>query len=172
MVLNATFNNISVLSWRSVLLVEETEVSGENQRPVASPWHTLSHNVVSSALRFDIDICVLKYNADKFNTVFICRIIEFNYPIKRVWSAINNITAFLVAKKYVDGRSYRNLRLSSLLINRRHLIWCARRVFAITLIASKHFQSKKLAKGRFIDAKWVIINPIEWQPVEWPKVKG
>jgi len=30
MVFNATFNNISVISWRSVLLMEETEV------PVAS----------------------------------------------------------------------------------------------------------------------------------------
>jgi hypothetical protein len=30
MVLNATFNNISAISWGSVLLVEETEVSGEN----------------------------------------------------------------------------------------------------------------------------------------------
>ena len=29
MVFNATFNNISVISWRSVLLVEETGVSGE-----------------------------------------------------------------------------------------------------------------------------------------------
>jgi len=28
-VFNATFNNISVISWRSVLLVEETEVPGE-----------------------------------------------------------------------------------------------------------------------------------------------
>ena len=35
MVLNAAFNNISVISWRSVLLVEETRVSGENHRPVA-----------------------------------------------------------------------------------------------------------------------------------------
>ena len=33
---NATFNNISVISWRSVLLVEETVVPGENHRPVAS----------------------------------------------------------------------------------------------------------------------------------------
>jgi len=33
MVFNATFNNISVISWRSVLLVEET---GENHRPVIS----------------------------------------------------------------------------------------------------------------------------------------
>jgi hypothetical protein len=28
-VFNATFNNISVISWRSVLLVEETGVPGE-----------------------------------------------------------------------------------------------------------------------------------------------
>jgi len=36
MVLNATFNNISVISWRSVLLVEETGVPGENHHPAAS----------------------------------------------------------------------------------------------------------------------------------------
>jgi len=43
MVLNVTFNNISVISRQSVLLVEETGVPGENHRPVASPWQTLSH---------------------------------------------------------------------------------------------------------------------------------
>ena len=36
MVFNATFNNISVISWRLVLLVEKTRVPGENHRPVAS----------------------------------------------------------------------------------------------------------------------------------------
>jgi len=36
MVLSATFNNIAVISWRSVLLMEETGVTGENQRPVTS----------------------------------------------------------------------------------------------------------------------------------------
>ena len=51
MVFNATFNNISVISWRSVLLVEETRVPGENLRPVAGHWQTLSHNVVSSIPR-------------------------------------------------------------------------------------------------------------------------
>ena len=35
MVFNATFNNISVISRRSVLLVEETGGPGENDRPVA-----------------------------------------------------------------------------------------------------------------------------------------
>jgi hypothetical protein len=38
MVLNATFNNISVISWRSVLLVEETGGPGEDHRPVAYHW--------------------------------------------------------------------------------------------------------------------------------------
>jgi hypothetical protein len=42
MVLNATFNNISVL------LVEETGVPGENHRAVASHSQALSHDVVSS----------------------------------------------------------------------------------------------------------------------------
>jgi hypothetical protein len=36
MVLKATFNNISVLSWRPVLLVEETGVPRENHRHVAT----------------------------------------------------------------------------------------------------------------------------------------
>jgi hypothetical protein len=46
----ATYNNISVISWRSVLLVEETGGPGENHRLVASHQQTLSHNVVNLAL--------------------------------------------------------------------------------------------------------------------------
>jgi hypothetical protein len=53
MVFKATFNNISVISWRSVLLVEETRVPRENHRPVARHWQTLSHNVVSSTTRHE-----------------------------------------------------------------------------------------------------------------------
>jgi hypothetical protein len=36
MVFNITINIISVISWRSVLLVKETRLSGENRRPIAS----------------------------------------------------------------------------------------------------------------------------------------
>jgi hypothetical protein len=36
MVFNATFNNISAISWWSVLLVEETGGPGQNHRPVTS----------------------------------------------------------------------------------------------------------------------------------------
>ena len=46
---NDTSNTISVISWRSVLLVEETGVPRENHLPAASHWQTLSHNVVLSS---------------------------------------------------------------------------------------------------------------------------
>jgi len=46
---NATFNSISAISWRSVLLVEESWV------PVASYWQTLPHNVASTTPHHDQD---------------------------------------------------------------------------------------------------------------------
>ena len=53
MAFNATFDNISVILWPSVLLVEETGVPEENHRPVASHWQMLSHNVVSHSHRHE-----------------------------------------------------------------------------------------------------------------------
>jgi hypothetical protein len=50
MVFNATFNNISFISWQSVLLVEETGWPGQYHRPVASHWQTLSRNVLHLTL--------------------------------------------------------------------------------------------------------------------------
>ena len=65
MVFNATFNNISVILWRSILLVvEETEVPGENHQPVVSHQQTLSYNVISSTPRHHLRITI-------FTKVFI-----------------------------------------------------------------------------------------------------
>jgi hypothetical protein len=36
MVFNATFKNNSVISWQSVIFVEETGVPAENQQPASS----------------------------------------------------------------------------------------------------------------------------------------
>ena len=55
MVFNATFNNISAISWRSVLVVEETEVPRENHRSAANHWSTLSDKVVSNTPRYERD---------------------------------------------------------------------------------------------------------------------
>jgi hypothetical protein len=49
-VFNTTFNIISAIPLQLVLMVEETSLPGENQRPVASHRQTLSHNVVLSGI--------------------------------------------------------------------------------------------------------------------------
>jgi hypothetical protein len=45
MVFNATFNNISVISWQSVLLVEETGVPGENLWQVTDKHYYIMNEV-------------------------------------------------------------------------------------------------------------------------------
>ena len=50
MVFNASFNNISVILWRSALLMEETGKPGTNR------LQTLSHNVVWRTPRHDRDL--------------------------------------------------------------------------------------------------------------------
>jgi len=46
MVFNTTSNNISVISWRSGVLVGESGGPGENHRLVASHRQTLSHIII------------------------------------------------------------------------------------------------------------------------------
>jgi hypothetical protein len=50
---NSTFNNISVILWWSVLLMEDTRVPRENHCSVKSHWQNLSHNVVSNTPRHE-----------------------------------------------------------------------------------------------------------------------
>jgi len=44
-------NNISVIPWQSVLMVEETGVPRKNHRPATSYWQTQSYNIISSTPR-------------------------------------------------------------------------------------------------------------------------
>jgi hypothetical protein len=79
MVFNAAINNSSDISFRSVLLVEETE----------SHWRTLSHNVVSSTPHLSgirtqnvsgdrhwLHLCIHKYN---YHTITVYFILVFFY---------------------------------------------------------------------------------------------
>ena len=45
MVFNITFNNISAISWRSALLVEETGVPGENHRRTYHIYYIMLYRV-------------------------------------------------------------------------------------------------------------------------------
>jgi hypothetical protein len=58
MVFNATFNNISAMSWWLVLLVEETGVPRENHRPVQvidKHYHIMLNNVELCTPRHEQD---------------------------------------------------------------------------------------------------------------------
>jgi len=50
MVFNATFNNISVISWQSVLLMEETGVPGEN-RPATDKLDDIFMKIFTPCLK-------------------------------------------------------------------------------------------------------------------------
>ena len=80
MVHNFTFNTISVISWRAVLLVEETRVFGENHRPTCRKSLTnLSHKTVSSHLAWEgLELASLVV----IGTDCICR---FNPTTIRSW---------------------------------------------------------------------------------------
>jgi len=103
MVFNATFNNISGISWRSVLLVEETGVPWEKPRPAESHRQTLWHNVASStprherdSTRWDQDLVQNRHRDHKSHLIkeklvlvvkylkMICLILNNNY-----WSSID-----------------------------------------------------------------------------------
>jgi hypothetical protein len=79
-VFNAIFNNISVISRLSVLLVEETGGHRENHRPVVSHWQTLSHNVVHLAL---IDIWTPTTIGSRprqfFKTMFLLHMFDLSF---------------------------------------------------------------------------------------------
>ena len=55
MVFNTTFDNISVISWWSDLLVEEMRVPEENHGPTGIHKQTLSRNGVSSTPHHEWD---------------------------------------------------------------------------------------------------------------------
>jgi hypothetical protein len=67
MVFNATFNNISVISLRSALSLEEIEVPGKKHRPAASHWQTVQHKCHTSRNReiinlYEKETAVIKLN--------------------------------------------------------------------------------------------------------------
>jgi hypothetical protein len=84
MVFNATFNNISAISWRSLLLVEEIGGPGENHAPTCrkSGWQTLSR-CTPRPERESNDDQKKKYNRTnngQYNTLYRKLKIEQNEP--------------------------------------------------------------------------------------------
>ena len=102
---NATFNNISVISWRSVLLVKETRVHGENHQPAAYHWQTLSHNIVSSTPHHEPD-------SNSQHQLFI----QCTWLLNQYWSIQYTIYTFSYLSKHCTPTSIlpRNTKQSAL----------------------------------------------------------
>jgi hypothetical protein len=84
MVFNATFSNISAISWRSVLLVEESGVPGENHRPTTSHWQIYLECIASINIKLNWDTTQRHKNKQKhqsslqlFSGVYVARSLVF-----------------------------------------------------------------------------------------------
>ena len=73
MVFNATFNNISAISWQSVLLVEETGVPGENHHRVVSNTPHLNgirtHNLYLTCKCARFETCVPQHKVSSIPSI-------------------------------------------------------------------------------------------------------
>ena len=75
---NATFNNISVILWWSVLLVKATGVPWENHRPVASLWQICCIENIYIYI-----IMIFSYDVDNILSDRAVMVeVRFNYPLK------------------------------------------------------------------------------------------
>jgi hypothetical protein len=105
MVFNATFNNISVISWWSVLLLEETRVLGENHQPVTSHWQTLTHNVSSTPLH---EQGYLPWNS--YMIKFVIRLVlkSNQVDLLQIWIEISSIKKTCIYKQNRNIILYNN----------------------------------------------------------------
>jgi hypothetical protein len=94
MVFNATFNNILAISWRSVLLVEETGVPGENHHPIFMFGLSLNISYYSKAkLEFAQDITT----NEALSTYYPIGPISVGVGIPQFYKRVNSVA--LLSKK-------------------------------------------------------------------------
>ena len=87
---NATFNNISCISWRSILLVEEPRVTGEDHRPdklyhimlyISSTPHLSENRTHNLVLMSTVYIGRSKSNYHMMTTTTTPCYLRYNYGI-------------------------------------------------------------------------------------------
>jgi hypothetical protein len=129
MVFNATFNNISVISCRSVLLVVETGVPGGNHRPAASHEQTLSHTIVSRTPRLSE---VRTHNFDYF------RFLRWN---KRICIRLSKTDQTIYNCMWHDLTSNRFFVVTA--VDREHLAWARFELTTLVVIGTDSIGSCK-----------------------------
>ena len=110
MVFNATFNNISVISWWSVILVKENGVPGENYRPAVSHWKTLSHTLKR----------YINYRIFPFKLCSLCV-----GKLKHEWKlfSYNTYMCYVIVQHFLAGSPIKIRHFSSHLTNSKFTQW-------------------------------------------------
>jgi hypothetical protein len=99
LVFDTTFNNISVISWRSLLLMEEDGVPGENHQPVASHWGGVQCNNSSNIKKTKHHLSPKWANHDRDHMV----VVSLNPTYDEVYSIHHNLVKFLSDLRQVGG---------------------------------------------------------------------
>jgi hypothetical protein len=98
-------STISVISWRSVLLVEEIRVPEEKHRPAASHWQTWSH-IKLYRVHLTLMIGTDSISSYKFNYHMIMTMATSQSPVmsKSIIeeSIKKNIFLFILLSKYIE----------------------------------------------------------------------
>ena len=127
MVLYTTFNNILVISWRSILLVEETEGPGENQRPVASHWQTLHIMLYTSPWsRFELTTSVMIGSdyigscKSSYHTITVTTAPIMLYRVHLTWTVFELTTSVMIGTDCIGSckSNYHTITTTTALNNR------------------------------------------------------
>ena len=132
MVFNAIFNNISVISWWSILLVEEAEVSGENHRPAKI------HCRICQSCISDVKstIMCLFQSCGKFKVKFPNHQLHCIYCI--IGSSVSFIIALPAATHQDEGRRFQRLHNIDI-----HWLWTRG-------MAGRHIESTETSPWRYV----------------------
>ena len=104
MVFSVTFNSISAILWRSLLMVEEAGVPRENHWPAASHWQAFSHKGVWS-------MSCLSSGIRTHNVSSFCIIISLICSISIKWN-----TKFTILSKQHQNQKSKSTKEAKLIL--------------------------------------------------------
>ena len=156
MVFNATFNNISVISWQSVLLVEETGGPGENHWPsqvTDKLYHIMLYTSPLSKFELTTSVVIgtdcIGSCKSNYHTIMATTAPLYLGWYSYSWPFIEILHVKLINGKLMSKQS----AIKKIIIPQAGYHWTIRNTFNINRILEK---KKSLIKENFLGANFLI----------------